>query len=254
MKITKTIAVKPLKDQTKAGVLSVVRRMLARNMENKVVGWAVEQSVSHNSAISAADCEPLVGEITPIDSASANTSQQRMGDRVRPKSLKVRGIVSLSTASPPSGQQSFYVRVIIASQKTIKVGSAVLASSVDTNRLLHPGFAGVGVDQAPFNGNTEELNYPVNTNLFKVYMDKIIKLDPPAPGSVEAVTQFTKRWSYTFKSLPSTLTFDEGNGDWANNFAPFVAIGYAYSDNTSPDTLSTRIKSNVFSQLQFEDA
>lgn len=232
----------------------MVRRMLARNMENKVVGWKVEDGVNHNSAISSADCEPIVGEITPIDSASGNTSQQRMGDRIKPKSLVVKGVVSFNTSIPPTGQESYYVRVIIASQKSIKVGSQVLGSAVDTNRLLHPGFAGVGVDQAPFTGDTMELHYPVNKNLFKVYMDKIIKLDPPAPGSVEAVPTFSKRWSYRFKSLPSTLTFDEGNGDWANNFAPFVAIGYAFSDNTSPDVITTHIRSNVFSQLEFEDA
>lgn len=243
-----------MKDAQKAGVLSVVRKMLNKNLENRQVGWLVESGVNHNSAIGSADCEPIIGEISPIDSSAGSNDTQRIGDRIRPKRLTVKGVVSFNTAIPPTGQETYYVRVIIAAQKSIKVGSQVLGGSVDTSRLLYPGFDGVGASAAPFNGNTQELLYPVNKNLFKVYMDKIIRLDPIAPGSVEQVNNFSKRWSYTFKSLPASLTFDDGNGDWANNFAPFVAIGYAFSDNTSPDVVGTHIRSNVFSQLEFEDA
>lgn len=229
--------------------------MMARGMENKVCGWMVENGVNHNSAISGADCEPIIGEIYPIDSATGNTANQREGDRIRPKRLRVNGVVSFNTAIPPTGQETYYVRVIIASQKNIKVGSAVLGGAVDTNRLLHPGInTGVGLDQVPFAGNTQELLYPVNRNLFHVYMDKIIKLDPPAPGAVDPILTFSKRWSYTFKKLPSYLTYDEGNADWPNNFAPFVAVGYAFSDNTAPDVVQTHIKSNIFSRLDYEDS
>lgn len=228
--------------------------MIARNLENKRVGFQVETNVSHNSPIGGADCEPLVGEIVPIDTTTGqNSSTQRMGDRIKPKRLTVKGIVSFKPTTCTT-QQDIYVRVIIASQKSIKVGSQVLAGSVDTNRLLRPGFA--TDDQVPFAGETEELNYPINKDLFRVYMDKVYKLNVGTAGSVEAFPRYSKRWSYTFKekNLPQSLTFDEGNGNWANNFAPFVAVGYAYSDGSSPETLTTRITSSTVSFLDFEDA
>ena len=54
----------------KEGVLAVVRRMIARNTENKYIGSQLELNVTHNSAIGSADCEPVIMEVSPIDSAT----------------------------------------------------------------------------------------------------------------------------------------------------------------------------------------
>jgi len=233
--------------------MSLVRQMIARDTENKAVGWKVESCVAHNSPIGSADCEPLLQEI-----ASGTNSQQRIGDRVKPKSLKVHGVISLDNGDLNTSQD-IYVRVLILTQKNIKVGSQVSAGGVDTGHLLRPCFA--GADQQAFNGDTMDLSLPVNKDLFRVYYDRIHKLTSVNVNSgivglqsVEANPGYSKRWSYRFKSLPASLTYDDGNVDWANNFAPFVAIGYAFSDCTDPDTITTRIKSNTYSILEYEDA
>lgn len=222
--------------------------MIARQSENKAIGWNVEANVQHNSAIGAADCEPLVQQI-----AQGTTSQTRQGDRVKPKSLKVSGVVSFNNDDCTTSQ-NIYVRVVIAAQKNIKVGNDVAAGSVDTAHLLRPALAG-GAEVA-FSGTTMNLNYPINRDLFRVYYDRTFKLASGVVtgGSVETQPLYSKRWSYRFKQLPASLTYDAGNGDWANNFAPFVAIGYAFSDGSSPDTVTTRIISNTYSLLEFEDA
>lgn len=255
VKITKLVRVPKMKDSQRAGVLAVVRRMLSRNAENKVIGYRVEQNVGHNSAISSADCEPLVPEIHPIDAAVGSTATQRIGDRIKPKSLTVKGVISYNTANL-NNVSDLYVRVIIASQKDIKVGSQILAGSVDTGALLRPGFDVAGTDQVPFNGNTIELQFPINRDKFRVYYDKVFKLSGRSENGVEAVPGLSRRFAYRFKegNLPASLTFDEGNADWPNNFAPFMAIGYCYADGTSPDTVTTRLITNVFSQLEFEDS
>lgn len=244
-----------MKPTVKAGVLSVVRRMLARTAENKLVGNAVESNVSHNSAISGADCEPIIPQIRPVNvDNTTSTSMLRIGDKITPKTLRVKGILSFKPDTANT-QQSLYARVIIASQKSIKVGSQVLAGSVDANRLLRPNLV-PGSEQVPFDGTTETLNFPINTEAFRVYYDKTIKLNSGLATAITAESaypNYSARWSYTFKQLPASLTFDEGNGDWPNNFAPFLAIGYAYSDGTSPDVLTTRFISNVTSFLEFED-
>lgn len=252
VKITKTVKVKPMKEQTKAGVLAVVRRMLARNMENKVIGYNPELGVSHNSAISGSDCRPLIPQILPIDSAAGSTSTQRMGDRISPKSLTVKGFVSfkpdtLTNTSP------VYVRVLILAQKSIKVGSQVLANAVDTSRLLRPAI-GPGNQEVQFTGQPTNLLSPINRDLFHVYFDRLIKLAPQASTGVEQQPMYNARYSYKFKKLPAALTFDEGNGNWANNFAPFVAVGYGYVDGNVPDVINVRLIHTCFSQLQFEDA
>jgi len=254
MKVTKTVVARPLPMNQQASVLATVRKMLAKNLENKVIGWKVEDGVLHNQPIGASDCEPLIGEIAPIDSATGNTSQQRMGDRIKPKSLKVRGIVTLNQTQATASNQPLYVRVIIAQQKDVR-NSGNVTTSIDTAHLLHPAFAGVGTDQQAFTGATEDLQYPINKNKFKVFMDKIIRLAPVvSQTSVEEHPRYTATYKYTFKSLPASLTYDDGAGNWCNNFAPFIALGYAYTDGSSENSTYTRVKHYCFSQLEFEDA
>lgn len=251
VKVTKSIQPAKLSDPVKAGVLAVVRKMISRDAENKLIGNLVELDVNHNSAIGPADCEPVIMEVSPIDAAAGSTARQRIGDKIKPKSLKVKGILSFDSAYL-AGSSDIYARVMILSQKDVKTGAQVLGGSVDTSALLRPGF-GASADQVPFTGITSDLNYDVNRDKFRVYMDKVIKLVPRAEGGVESVGKYSARWSYTFKDLPATLTYDENNGDWCNNFAPFLCIGYAYSDGSPADTVTTRLVSNVYSQLQFED-
>lgn len=234
-----------------AQVASVVKRAIARSTENKLIGWKVEGQVYHNSAINSADCVPLLQQI-----AVGADSNLRIGDRVTPKRFTVKGMLSMyppSTLNPYNTLQPIYARIVILSQKNIKVGSAI-TGGVDAAHLLRPGYA--GADQKQFNGDTLDLSEPLNTDLFRVYMDKVVRFAPvqtPATGAGPQ-PEYGRRWSYTFKSLPSSLTYDEGNGDWNNNFAPFLAIGYAFSDGTAPDLVTQRLVSNVSSFLSFEDA
>lgn len=242
-----------MSDSTKAGVMSVVRRLLSKKAENHLVGTQVEANVHHNSAIGPADCEPVIPEISPMNDAAGNTSQLRVGDRITPKSLKVRGLLSLDFGTtPPVSRADIYARVIIATQKDVKTGAQVLAGAIDTGTLLKAGF-GATADQVPFNGHPQELLYDINRDKFHVYYDKVIKFSQVAETGVEAIPRFSAMWKYNFKKLPSTLTYDESNGDWCNNFAPFVCIGYAYSDGSPADVVGTKLVSNIYSQFQFED-
>jgi len=243
MKVTKTVAVKPMRDQTKAQVIGLMRKMLHQNTENKEVGWRIQANVDHNSAISNADLVPIVPEI-----ASGTDGSSRLGDRVKPLRLTVKGIVSVDE-NPDI--RPYYVRIIMASQKDVKVGSAV-GTATDPAHLLRTAIP--GASEIPFSGNREELNYYVNDNKFKVYYDKQFLVTPStvASGQPQKGSQF--KFSKTFKSLPSHFSFDEGNGNWVNNFAPFFAIGYAYADGGAPDTVVTRINCEAYARLTYEDA
>lgn len=233
----------------------MVRRMMDRRVQDKRIGFIVESAVSHNSPIGPADCVPLINQIGPIDSAAGNNDQQRLGDKIRLKNMKVRGIISLKPGEQTT-TQSLYVRVLLLAEKDIKVGSRVVASAVDVAHLLSPDYnTAPGADQQAYTGNTACTYMPVNTDKFRVYYDKVFKLCPATNVTVQNELNAI-RWSYTFKKdkLPANLTFDNGNGNWPNNFAPFLAIGYAYADGTAPDTVTTKIISHCDSYLTFEDA
>lgn len=211
--------------------------------------------MSHNSGVGPADCRPLIGQIGPIDSAAGNNDQQRLGDKIRPKSLRVRGILALNPDTQTS-TQTLFVRVMLLAQKDIKVGSSITGGNVDTAHLLSPDYNTTpGADQIQYTGTTANTFQPINTDKFRVYYDKVFKLCPATNATVQNDMNVI-RWSHTFKkdSLPASLTYDAGNGDWANNFAPFLAIGYAYGDGTSPDVVLTKVKSHCDAYLTFEDA
>jgi len=216
-----------------------------KGSENKLIGNRMEVAVGHNSAIGTADCLSVLPQI-----AQGTDSNQRIGDRVTPKSLRVSGVVSLVREQPDA--RELYVRVIIAAQKNVKVGNDV-NTSIDAAHLLRTGV--VGGDEIQYTGATQNITDPINRDLFRVYHDKTYVL---APASDQTLTgplpKSSFPWSYTFSQLPSALTFDAGNGNWANNFAPFYAIGYAYADGTAPDVGTLRIVTTATSYLQYEDA
>lgn len=237
----------------KAGISQLVKVLLSRRNENKAVGWTLESSVSHNSGIQAADCVPVIQDIGQLDTSTGlNSAVQRIGDRITPKSLKVRGCVSIKTDQNTT--QNLYVRVLILSQKDIKVASGIIGGGVNTAALLRPMFnTAPGVDEAAYTGSTLTSLQPVNTDLFRVYYDKTFLICPASNQTVEN-TRGSFRWGYDFKQMPVNLTYDNTNGNYANNFAPFMALGYCYADGTAPDIATTRIVSNTYSLLTFEDA
>jgi len=238
-----------MKDQQKAQTLQLVKRMISKDAENKSVGNVVEEAVLHNSAITSGDCEPLIPEI-----AQGTDQFQRIGDKIKPKSLSVRGTLALNGSSLTGGYTNvpLQVRVMVLSQKDIKVGSQVLAGGVDTAHLLEPNL--VGVNETDYSGTTINALLPANKDLFRVYYDKTFTLCGPQPEGTEAVTRFCVNWAYRFKKLPASLTFDNGNGDYCNNFAPFVCIGYSFPDGSSPDSISRRLVSTCYAKLEYEDS
>lgn len=233
-----------MKDQTKAQMIKLVRTLIDKTAENKEIGWVVEQT-SHNSAITTNDCYSIVGALP-----ESLTGEGRVGDRVKPKSLVVKGVVSLDPAFQPD-TKPMYVRVIIATQKDIKLAGSTVGA-VDTDHLLRS--AEIGNPEVPFDGTRMHLNYPVNNNKFRVYMDKTFLFCPTAAASGFPLTNAQFRFQKAFKQLPANLTYDSGSGDYCNNFAPFIAVGYAYADRTAPDVVSTRVSTSIHSILTYEDS
>lgn len=234
-----------MKDQAKAQVMKLMRNLINKDIENKEVGFIVEQT-SHNSAITAADCQPLIQAIP-----EGTDGESRLGDRIKPKSLVVQGTIALDPNFQPD-TKPFYVRVLMLTQKDIKVSTQVSAGGVDTAHLLRPALP--GAPEIAFTGAGFQLNVPVNDNKFRVLMDKTYLFCPTAAASGFPLTNAQVKFKKVIKKLPATLSYDQGNGNYANNYAPFLAIGYAYPDGSAPDVINTRVYTQVMSKLSFEDA
>ena len=203
VKITKKVRVKPMKDTTKAQVTSLVKRIVNRNTENKQVGNRIEVAVAHNSAMATADCLSVLPQISQGASA-----YERLGDKIMPKSLRVQGVVSLDDTQPD--ERDLYVRICILAQKNIKVGAVINGGAVDVSHMLEPAIAGTA-EEIQYTGTTSNITDPINTELFRVYYDRTFKLCPSANQTRTApLDRQSFKWSYKFKSLPASLTFDDG--------------------------------------------
>lgn len=252
VKITKTVRPAVLSAPVQATVKTMVKRAIHKESENKRVG-SVGVDATFNSGIAGNEAYSL---LPPI--AVGADGNQRIGDKVRPRSLIVRGTVQWDHAfasanyCPPSTG-----RLLILTQKNIKVGTGGTIPGFDASHLLRDN---IGTDVArQYNGGAFDNLAPINTDLFRVYMDKKVKLLPYL-NTPQAATQLmaagtTKTYSFSVRiKCPATLTYDDGNGNFANNFAPFFVFGAVCDDGTGPYTQSTPWRVRVSSILDYEDA
>lgn len=252
LKVTKTVTATPLKATTKASVLTMVKKLISRNIEKKRIGNRVVSDLTFNNTISSSsECYPIIPQI-----AEGFAGNERVGNKIKPKSLIVRGQVQWDAETiagyyaPPST-----VRCMILSQKTIKVGSAVSASA-DVSHLLKDN---VGTHVARSYTGTRYDNFaPINTDLFRVHMDKKFKMNWAYTGDIGvagATAGNTRTASFSVRiKTPEFLTFDDGNGDWVNNFAPFFCFGAVNDDGTATFSVQTPWRVSVLSVLDYEDA
>ena len=213
-------------DQQKAQVIKLMRKMINNEVEDKEVGWRVDDHL-HNSPITAADCYSIIQDI-----GEGTGGNERNGDRVKIKSLRLVGDVCINPEYNPD-TRVMYVRVIVAAQKNVKQATGG-ALPIDTDHLLRSGDGAVG-EETNFDGTITKLRYPVNDNKFTVYMDKVYPLIPTSTASGFPLLKAQFHFKKFFKKHPVNLLFDAGGGDYPNNFAPFLAIGYCYADGGLPE-------------------
>jgi len=236
-------------------VAQIAKAAVRKEAEDKFV--SVNMSQQFNSSISSAsECYPLCPQVP-----KGTDDFQRIGDKIRGKYLYIKGFAQFHydpaanlPVIPPAT-----LRVMILSQKNIKVQSEV-QSRADVAHLLKDNTA-TGTARAYTGGIYDNLA-PINKDLFKVHMDKKIRFNwqnlQGNSGGVPNVewqtgNNLTRYFTCRIKA-PATMTFDDGNVDSPNNFAPFICVGAVNDDGTSPWTLSTPWLVTAQSVLYYEDS
>ena len=148
VKITKKVAVKPMRDTQKAQVVRLMRKMLHGQVENKEISWRVDDNL-HNSPIGAADCYSLIKDIS-----EGSASYERDGDRVKPKYLEINGDITVNPGYNPD-TRVMYVRVIVAQQKNTKQSAAGVVAGIDTDHLLRSADPVIGAE-TNFDGSLQK--------------------------------------------------------------------------------------------------
>lgn len=233
----------------------LVRRIVNRGVEVKHVGQNVVNAAFNSSISAAAECYPILPAVT-----EGTDGHQRIGDRIRPKYLIVKGHLQYDAGAQGNFIPPSTVRVMILTQKNIKLSSDV-SSRVDTDHLLKDN---IGTDAArAYTGSMFDNLAPINKDLFTVHMDRKFKmlaqlytgLGNSSDTNTKTLSGTQRTYTFTKKiRCPKTLFFDDGNGSVPNNFAPFVCMGAVCDDNAGPFSVTTPYRLTVQGELYFTDA
>lgn len=239
-------------------LVRALKRAMIKTAETKYV--SVQQDLSFNSTItSPSECYPLCPAVPQgVD------DYQRLGDKIRGKYLIVRGKLQYNNAYLDTAATQFIppasCRVMILSQNNVKTSGDV-PSRVDVAHLLKDN-VGTGTARS-YNGGQYDNLAPINRDVFRVHMDRKIKLNwinhqivVTDPGVSIAHDVGNDRTKYFYCKIPinRNMKFDDGTGNFPNSFAPFLCFGAVCDDGSSPWTASTPFHVTFTSTLYFTDA
>lgn len=238
---------------TSKAVTKAVKSALRREAETKLCSLRIDQSFNSQIGTSA-ECYPMMPTI-----AQGTDDNNRIGDKIRGRYLYIKGHLQYN-ASYINAVASNYVppstcRLMVLSQKNIK-SNFQIGTLADTDNLLKDN-VGTGTGRAYVGAMTDNLA-PINKDLFKVHMDKKIKMDAivqhsDTTGSMAFVGLKAYYFSCRIK-LPATLYYDTTNAGNPNNFAPFFCMGSVLEDGTSPWQASSPYRVTILSSAYFEDS
>lgn len=248
-----------LRPVQRKAVRQIAKEVIRREAEDKYASISNTQSFNQRIGSSAE-----AYSLCPVIS-NGTGDYQRVGDKIRGKYLYVKGMVQIDQNfmttltngyMPPST-----VRIMILSQKNIACGNEV-STRFDSNHLLKENVPAGGGTGHPYYGAITDNLVPINKDLFTVHMDRKIRFNYQTlqafSGGVpsEAWQSGNDRTKYFYCRIkaPSTLYFDDGNGDQPNKFAPFLICGGVNDDGTPAWTAGTPYKVTWVSTLYYEDA
>lgn len=243
-----------------AAVRKIAKTAISRSAETKYV--TTQSDRNFNSSISSAtECYELVPQVS-----IGTGDYQRIGDKIYGKYLYIRGHVQWDSNFLQQHSTTAYLppatlRILIVSQNDIKVGNQV-STRAAVGQLLKDN-VGTGTARAYTGGMWDNLA-PINKDLFKVHMDRKVKLNwinwsmsntgGGGQSESQAVGNDRTKYFYCRIKLHRTMKFDDANGDYPNSFAPFLCVGAVNDDGTSAWSLQAPYRVSWNSTLYFTDA
>lgn len=215
----------------------IVKSIVARQEETKCMGLTVENGVTHNAQMTNADIQPLLA-----GQSQGTSSLQRVGDKIRPTLLKVKGCVSYydrgQTVLSP-----MVVKIFCLQWKGLRDGSSGFGT-VPLNQLLDSGGT-VGA----WDGSTIRSLWRINSDDFTVLGSRTLKI---SDTDVENHKSQTGHYEINIKP-PAVLNYGPGS-IYPSNYAPFFVMGWCYEDGSTPAITDVNIVNTCQSFLYYKDA
>lgn len=202
-------------------------------------GWSDQNQLITSNVGDLKRCIPVVTQGTGDD--------QRIGERISPKSLVVKGTVAVNINGPNgtvNDPHDLYVVIYFVQHVTLKSYYA-LNTFNDFTQLLNTGEAST----AAFQGFQRDLDLPVEKTYYRLLKKKVIPLrwagitqaPVPSTGIVSVANAHTYNAHYSVnlsKHLPKTLQYPEptatnGTNDPTNS-SIFMCMGFVDMKSVDP--------------------
>jgi len=215
-----------------------VKSIVGRTEETKCCGFPIETGVGHNAIISNADAVALL-PVVPQGTGSSD----RVGDKVKPTLLKVKGCVSFYDRGQASVLAPMIVKIFCLRQKGLGNLQTALAS------LNLPNLMDNGGGTNNWDGSTQRSLWRINSDVFEVLATKTLKL---SDTDVENHKAQTGHYEFNIKP-PATLKWSPGN-QYPDNYAPFFVLGWHYEDGSTPSITDVNVINTAYGFLYYKDA
>lgn len=257
--------------RSRPGVVKrAVKRANNANFKKKVLkvmrGQLETKQAFHNLAptdfnsgiASAGDALRIIPNITKGDD-----DNMREGDQIHPQSLTLRGIIQMLPQGSGQGDsvRKIAARVMIVTPKAFSCWASASANATTWQAyLLKKGGA-----TSAFTGAIDDLYAPINSDAITCHYNKVFYFNQPTIITGTSTTTFAMDQSHLVRFFKKTIKFGsnrafkydanvDGGLTPANGPAYVMLVGYSFVDGSAPDTLSTRIRLQYDSILNYEDA
>jgi len=231
------------KDSKKPKISGPLKLAIARAVRTPkevkfITSWNGQQATSdvYGNFYNAGMNGPTNVAILPQITQSTNVGG-RIGNKITPTRLTVDFWVNLANTQSSA---EIAAKLVILESKNIRDNAQVTTASLAT--LLDNGQS-----QGPFVGYPSNLSVGINTDEFKVHMNRILLLSKGAGMGPDFINSFVgdqqtqatpssgiTHFQVTLKT-PAVLSYQTAGSVWPDGFAPFFNCGYAICANQSPD-------------------
>lgn len=243
-KTTKTVRkVKPKSTFAKR-VKAVVNKQAELKMLSRDTGL-----IGYNSPISVAGD---INMIVPYQIQGTDTGQ-RVGNEITCRTLLIKGHMFLNqtyASSLPNCRMG--IRLFVLSSKRYKAYDDVSLQVANHLPLLLKN----GSSSQSFSGNIQDLYLPVNREIYTVHHDKVFQLAMPYQASGVGfmdTKDMVKFFNISIKCHNKKLTYEDTTSTAPQNWCPFLCLGYAHLDGSSPDVVSSVVQMQYLSTLTYTD-
>jgi len=260
----KTKKSKQLTKPTVALVKAVVKKVNDAALEDKYVTQFIQTSgypryLNAEILGTSADLFPLMPQILQgVD------SNNRVGDRIRPKKMRVD--FTMSCNGEINSSWLLQTRLMVLQDKSIKDTNALLPNpGVQPGTPVGTDLLNVGGGLSGFTGAPGGIMTRINRERYTVIKDihkELINgagLGPILPNSWGGVQSFVSgaqchKFSVVIPT-PAVLKYAKATDSFPTNFAPFFVLGYAQPDgNAASSSIQSRVAINYVVHFDYEDA